>query len=174
MALNAAITLNYRQMSAGQNPPPKATLTVYNPNATAVAVTGIRLKFTDVLGGAVQVPANMPEPMMSPGQTTSVPALGSITFGPFPVVVASAASGPWLTGPVQRPLADPVPRQAAHKPQVQYFVGAVVYGSDNSINEASRSGLMVSFAILPPRYSQGGIAQFNGVNNANLVGALVG
>lgn len=175
MALTCQMTLDYSNCVAGQNPPPKATLQVYNPNASSVAVTGINIEYFDVNGVQMTtMPVGLSMPAMGPGQTVTVTTLASVFFGPFPIVLGSAASAnTFLASPAETPASQPLPRSLAHRPQQFFWVGATVLGSDSSINTAGRAGLLVSFTSVPPLYSQGGVAQFNGRNNANLIAAMV-
>lgn len=172
MALTCNMTLNVASCTAGQSPSPQATLQVYNPNAIAVAVTGIALTFTDTLGVPINVAANAPTPAMGPGQTVVAPPLGSINFGPFPIAVGSAANANSF---LAQPPADlsPINPQLAQPPLTQMFVGAVVYGSDGSSNLAGVAGLTVAFTAQPPVLYQGGSLQLNGANNL-VTGLIMG
>lgn len=171
MALVCNISLNYASYSAGQTPPPMATLTVYNPNASAVVVTGVEMSFLDVNGQAQRPCVNPPVPPIGVGQTVSVPSLSSLTFGPFPLVfgTAAAASSYDMVPPGSLP-SNP---QGAMKPQQRFFVGATVYGSDGSVNEAGRAGILISYTVSPPLGFQGGFAQFANPNNTALLAAGV-
>lgn len=162
MALSCQMSLNTPTYSAGASPSPQATLFVFNPNASPVAVTTVQLTFFDVLGNFVNAAVNAPMPAMGPGQTVVVPALGSLSFGPFPIAVGSGANGSSF-------LALPAAignSQLAEKDSYQLFVGAVVGGSDGSINTAGSAGLVVSYTAVPPLGTQGGTAQFNAPRNA--------
>ena len=175
MALTCQITTDKLQTSAGQNPPPMATLQVYNPNASSVSVTGIVIQYFDVNGVQMTtMPVGISTPAMGPGQTVTATTLASIYFGPFPIVLGSAASANTsLASPPASPANQPLPRSLAHPAQQFFWVGALVYASDGSVNVAGRAGVLMSFTSLPPLYTQGGVAQFNGVNNANLIAAMV-
>jgi hypothetical protein len=91
MALIANMTLSSGSMVAGQSPAPQATLTVYNPNASAVLVSGARVSISTASGQQTHA-GNAPTVPLIAGYST-VPALSSLTFGPFPVAIGSAASG---------------------------------------------------------------------------------
>lgn len=165
--------MNYRAYAAGMTPPPKATLTVYNPNASSVAVTGIALTFFDELGNPVNVAGRPPMPAMGPGQTVVVPTLSSITFGPFPIVIGSAANvNTFLAQPSAQPVEDPMPRQVAHRATQLVQIGGVVYGSDGSINTIVMDSVLVSSSTIPPRLFQGGASDFAAANNSCLVGVV--
>lgn len=173
MALTCQLSLNYRAYSAGMTPAPMMTLQVYNPNAAAIAVTGIAFQFYDTVGRPVNAPANLPVPAMGPGQTVVAPALSSIFFGPFPIVVGSGANAnQFLAAPQTTPNATPMPRQLGMREPAQYIIGAVVQGSDGSSNEAGRDSVLVTYASLPPRYSQGGVTDFVRPSNSSLVAAV--
>jgi hypothetical protein len=180
LSLTCNITLNVTTNTAGSTAAPNATgsspaamatLSVYNPNATAVAVTAIQMAFYNAVTGAAF--NSLVAPMMpaaSPGQTTVVPALSTIAFGPMPVAVGSAASMNSFYGQaiVGSPAANP---QMGQPPQTQILVGATVYGSDGSANEAGRAGLTISYNPTSPPTYQGGYLQFH--VPADLVTGLV-
>ena len=169
MALQANVSLNYGSMSAGQNPPPMATITVYNPNASAVVVTGIQVSARPEASLLVNSMAmNQMVPPTGPGQTVSVPALSSITFGPLPVNVGSAASNNPFQMVNQTGNLFPLNPQGSQPTPTRFLIGATVYGSDGSINEAGQVGVLVSGAVSPPVGFQGGPLQFNAQNNIAL------
>lgn len=172
MALQCQMAINSPSYSAGQTPPPAATLTIFNPNAVAVVVTGVELAFTDKLGQTVR-PVIQPSVVpIGPGQPTSVPALGTVTLGPFPMTFGSAAASSSFA--MVPPGAQPANVQGSQPPQVEINIGALVYASDGSVNVAGRARVLVSYTVSPPLGYQGGVAQFGGPNNANLVAAGVG
>lgn len=166
MALQANVTLNTSVYTAGQNPAPMATVTVYNPNASAVTVTSINMKarvFTDPnLNRLAMLPSLPPT---GPGMTTSVPSLSSITFGPFPIVLGSAANMNSFAAVNMSGNLNPVNPQGSQPPQTRVMIGALVYGSDGSANEAGEAGLLLSYASPPPVGYQGGVLQFDAPNN---------
>lgn len=166
MALQCNITLNRTVMDAGASPAPNATLTVYNPNASAVAVTSIQMTyFNGVTGLPINSAAAALTPAYGPGQVVVVPALSSITFGPMPVAVGSAASMNSFSGNGFSSGTVPFDTQAGHPPQTSILIGATVYASDGSANEAGRAGLFVSYSPPPPQAFQGGYLQFSAPNN---------
>lgn len=171
MALQCNVTVNYTAYQAGQTPPPMATLQVYNPNASAVAVTGIVLTYFDVLGNPIAAPTNAPMPAMGPGQTVVAPALSSITFGPFPVVFGSAANMNSFQETASVDVTANINSIVAQPPQTVVRVGATVSGSDGSVNTAGVAPIIVSYTAAPPPAFQGGFLQFS--NGRNLInGAL--
>jgi hypothetical protein len=166
MALQCNVTLSYTAYAAGQNPAPMATVQVYNPNASAVVVTSVNMKAYSLGDPRKQDLAMSPSvPPTGPGMTTSVPALSSITFGPFPIVVASAANVNSFQAVNQSGNLFPVNPQGSQPPQRTVMVGALVYGSDGSINEAGEVGLLVSYTSAPPVSYQGGFLNFSAPNN---------
>lgn len=174
MALNCQMTLNTLATSAGRTPAPQATLQVYNTGASSVAVTGIKMEYYDVNAVALRLCVAQSMPALGPGQTTVVPSLSSVFFGPFPIVIASASSvNASQAEPAARPPEDPFPRQLAHPANTFVWVGATVTGSDGTINTAARAGLLVGPAVNPPLYSQGGVVQFNGSSNSGLVAVVL-
>lgn len=149
-----------------------ATLFVYNPNAVAVVVTGVELVFKDKVGATVR-PVLQPSVVpIGVGQVTSVPALSSLTFGPFPMAFGSAAAA--SSYDMVPPGAQPGNPQGSQPPQVEIFIGALVYGSDGSVNVAGNTRVLVSYSVPPPLGFQGGFASFGAPNNANLIAAGVG
>ena len=169
MALQCNITLNYANYSAGQNPPPMATLSVYNPNAVAVTVTGMQLNaraLGDTPGHTSMYPGVMP---IGPGMTVTAAALSSINIGPFPVVLATAANANSFQAVNQTGNLNPINPQGSQPPQVTIVIGADVQGSDGSFNVAGTAALVVSYQSQPPLGFQGGfLALGNGNNLANL------
>lgn len=167
MALQCNITLNVSNYSAGQTPPPMATLTVYNPGAVAVVVTGVQLNVKPLLESGppnrvAMAPSVVP---IGPGMTTSVPPLSSINIGPFPIVVASAAAGNTYQQMGPTGSVTPVNAQGSQPLQSTLMIGADVSGSDGSANIAGQAGLLVSYANPPPPAFQGGYLQFASPNN---------
>lgn len=173
MSLQCQLTISRPSTSAGQSPAPMLLLQVYNPNASAVVVTGVQITFWDTEGRQlIQAPVVPPSPPYGPGVPTSVPTLDSILMGPFPVQVSSAANGnPFQMVP---PSSRPVNAQASQRLNTNLVIGALVTGSDGSVNEAGRVQLVISSWSKPPLRFQGGNAQFNGAQNSNLVAVGVG
>lgn len=167
MSLQCQMSLNVATYTAGQSPAPQATLQVYNPNASAVVVTGIALTFADAVTGAtINAAVNAPMPAMGPGATVVVPTLASITFGPFPIVVGNVGNGSlFLALPTGTSLRSPANIQLAQPIQFQLLVGAIVQGSDGSSNTAGVAPLMVAYSTPPPIGFQGGSLQLYAVNN---------
>lgn len=166
MALQCNMSLNVNTCVAGASPAPMATLTVYNPNASAVAVTAIQMVF---FNGKTGAPLNgavaQTMPAYGPGQVVVAPARSSITFGPMPIAIGLISGmnpfppGGFTTGSV------PFNAQAGQPPQASVLIGALVYGSDGSANDAGRVGLFVSYSPAPPQAFQGGYLQFSAPNN---------
>jgi hypothetical protein len=171
MSLNCAMTLNANSYSSGATPPPMATLTVYNPNAASVAVTGFAPQYFDVNGNILAAAIGQSMPAMGPGQTVVVPALGTLTFGPFPVVVATAANA----NPFQAVIrgSQPINPQLAMPTPVTVQVGGLVYGSDGSVNQVAMAPLIVASAFVPPVGQMGGSAQFNNPNNSGVLAVVI-
>ncbi len=149
-----------------------ATLQVYNPNASPVAVTGIQLQFFDSLNNPIQASANLPMLAMGPGQTVVAPARSSINFGPFPIVIGSAANIGSPTIPLTTPPTS-VNIELAEPQSAQLYLGATVYGSDGSINTAGRAAVFVSPTIGPIPLMSGGVLQFYNGSNL-LIGIMTG
>lgn len=167
MALQCQMTLNTPSCSIGQSPVPMATLVVYNPNAVAVAVTGIQV----TLFGPTQLPINAafnpPTPAMGPGQTTVAPAVSSINFGPFPIVVGSAGAISMPSPPSLNSAPMGGNPQVAEPPGTLLYVGATVMGSDGSVNEAGKVSLLLYPAVMQPFTLGGTLFLSNGQNMLN-------
>lgn len=168
MALSCQVSLNYSSYSAGQTPPPMATVFVYNPNAAPVSVTGIQVT-TSVVGttspNTNMIACEQSSPPVGPGMTTYVPANSSINIGPFPIAIGSAANVNPFQMVNQYGNLNPVNPQGALPPQFTVLIGAVVSGSDLSQSTAGTAPLLVSYTNAPPVGFQGGFLQFNGGNN---------
>lgn len=165
MSLQCNVTLSRSDYTAGQSPAPMATVTVYNPNASAVVVTSINMK-AHALGSTANALSMSPSvPPTGPGMTVSVPTLSSITFGPFPLAIGSAANVNSFAAVNQSGNLNPINPQGSQPPQTQVMVGALVYGSDGSVNEAGEAGLLLSYSSSPPLGYQGGDLNFAGPNN---------
>ncbi len=166
MALSCQVSLNYPAYSAGQTPAPMATVFVYNPNAVAVVVTSVQMSIAPAnnpLVNSLPIPPSVPPTGV--GMTTTVPALSSITIGPFPIVVSSAANVNSFQAVNQTGNLNPINPQGSQPPQSRLLVGAYVYGSDGTVNVAGVAPLLVSYAIPPPVGYQGGFLQFSAPNN---------
>lgn len=173
MSLQCQLTLSRLSTSVGQSPAPMLLLQVYNPNASAVVVTAVQVTFWDTVGQQLrQAPVANIAPPVGPGLPASVSALSSIYIGPFPMQVHSAA---FSAASNQTPPFSQPPNMQGSQPQVfNMVIGALVTGSDGSVNEAGRVQLRVAPAVKPYLHSQGGVAQFGGKRNSNLVAAVVG
>lgn len=172
MALNCKVDMDAYTCTAGQSPAPRATITVYNTGAAAVTVTGVQL-FGNVLGNtnrALSMPPSVPP--TGPGATISVPTLSSITFGPFPVVFGSAANVNPFAMVNQSGNSNPTNPQASQPATFVASIGATVYGSDSTVNDATPAAILVSHSFPPPVGSQGGFLNFSGSNN--FLGVLPG
>lgn len=168
MALNCSISLNTNAYAAGQNPPPQATLTVYNPNAVAVVVSSVQVTANQLGNTSLTLPIAPITVATGPGITTTVPALGSINLGPFPIVLASAAyagsANPAFFSPPGT--SNPTNPQGSQPPSYVAQIGALVYGSDGSVNQASYAGVTVSQMFNAPLGTAGGFLNFAGPQNA--------
>ena len=171
MALQAALSLNVSACVAGQTPPPMATLTVYNPNASAVTVTGIQITARAVGDNAINHTAMAPSlPPVGPNQNTTIAAASSQTFGPFPVAIGSAANANSFQAVNPSGSVIPTNPQGSQPPQTTFMIGGMVAGSDGSSNVICEAGLFVSYSTPPPLGFQGGFLNLAGPNNlANLV-----
>lgn len=172
MALSCQLSLSYRAYTAGQTPPPAASLFIYNPNAVAVTVTGLEMVYTDAQGNPQQPVVNASVPPLGPGQPTTIAALGTTTLGPFPICVGSV--GAESSFQMVPPGSLPSNPQRANRGLTNLMVAMRVYGSDGSVNLSGADRLFVSYTVAPPLGYQGGFAQFAAPNNVILVAAMVG
>ena len=169
MALNAQLSVNLPSVTAGQTS--HATLTVYNPNAVAVTVTGIELVWYDKMGVVVRPAVSPAVPPLGVGQPTSIAALGTQTFGPFALAVGSVAAASSFQ--MVPPSSLPALEKASAPPQLELWVGGLLYASDGSVNVISKARLLVSYTVAPPLGFQGGFAQFHAINNGCLLAAVL-
>jgi hypothetical protein len=170
MALQCQMSLNATAYQAGQSPSPMATLQVYNPNAVAVAVTGITLSVFNSANSPINAATNLATPAMGPGQVVVAPALSSITFGPFPVALGNAGALSAPSPPSYNSSPEGSNPQVAQPLQQQFFIGATVLGSDSSVNEAGRVALTLYSPVNLPA-SLGGV--LNLASGQNLLTGLV-
>lgn len=176
MALQCQLSLNYTSYTAGQNPPPMLTLTVYNPNASAVNVTGMEIyahAWFDVRSNHMAFLPGLPP--LGPGMTTLVPATSTITIGPMPMVFGTAANVNSFAAVNQAGNLNPINPQGSQPAQVTARIKATVYGSDGSVNIAGDVGLLISYSSAPPLAYQGGFFNFSAPNNfvaMSLMGVL--
>lgn len=166
MALQCAILLSQTATNAGQTPPVPFSIVVYNPNASPVTVTGVRV-FAQLLGqpGFSAPMANEPLVPIGPGQTTTVPPLGTITIGPMSGVLPSVGSSANAFQGVPMPGTQWTNTNPAEPPQVTAQISAYVYASDGSVNVAVPMGLTASGYLNPPQGYQGGYLNFAAPNN---------
>jgi hypothetical protein len=166
MALQCQMSLNGSSYSAGQTPIPSAFCTVYNPNASPIAVTGMRLTVQTTTDSSFnQVGANVPEIPLGPGQLTIVQPLTSIVIGPINLAGGSAANVNSFQAVNQVGNLNPVNPQPSQLPQQTFIIGAIVYASDGSVNQAGTVGALISYTSAPPKGYQGGFLNLAGPNN---------
>jgi hypothetical protein len=166
VSVNVSVNVSSYAYQAGQNPPPTVTLVVANPNATAVMVTGVQIVPTIVgqTGQALSIAPILPA--LGPGQNVTVPALGSLNLGPFPIVFASAANVNQFQMVNQVGNLNPVNPQLAELATYSISIGAIVSVSDGSNNTAVPAVLTVSPPSQPPLGTQGGFEIFSVSTNA--------
>lgn len=165
MALNCKADLNTFVYAVGQTPPPQVTITVYNTGAASVTVTGIQVSAHVVGSTQEALPISFPLPPTGPGMTVTVPTLSSITFGPFPVTLGSAANVNPFQMVNQSGNLNPINPQPSQPPNYTVAIGGIVYGSDFSVNVIDPAALNVSHGFPPPAGFQGGFLNFAGPNN---------
>lgn len=156
MALVCSVVLSATSYSAGHTPPPSASILCYNPGASTVVVTGVGL-YGRVFGSSTPgnpVPMGNALPPYGPGAPVSVAAASTATVGPFPITVGSAAAG---IGGVSQP---------SQPADFILMVGATVFGSDGSRNEAGEAGMTVSYSLRPRINTQGGQLIFSQPSNS--------
>ena len=185
MALNCQVILGNTSGAAGRSPPCTANILVFNPNAAAVIVTNAAMTFamlgaTGITQGGAGLAYSPSVPPIGPGQALTVPANGSITVGPFYVVIPSVAAANGFQ------TINPMPGAAVPsldfdgegfdsygpgggQPQFTILVGATVYGSDGSVNTAGTAPYFVDVNVPPPPGFNGGFAQFGAPTNSSLL-----
>ena len=140
MALQCQVTLNYASMTAGQTPAPQATLTVYNPNASAVLVTGANI-YAQTLSGQRATSINPPTVPLIAGQST-VPALSSLTFGPFAITIASLANSNTFQAIIPSGGQTPLNPQATPPPPMNWQGGPLQFSAPNNLALGLVSGVL--------------------------------
>lgn len=165
MALQCQLSFNAASCTAGCSPPPQLYLSVYNPNAVAVTVTGVQVYTRDISGNMTRAPAGNVSFPVGPGQPTTIAALGTQILGPVAFAVSSAANASSFQNVAQVSGSATPNDQLSQSPQSIVVAAATVLGSDGSSNEAGTAGLLVSYTQVPAAGSQGGfLAYFNGTN----------
>lgn len=175
MPLTAAVVLNTHAMTAGQNPPPYASLLVANAGATALVVTNVQMRFRTLNDAAINhATGYVPQAPIAPGQTVVVPAGGSITMGPMAITPGSPAGGQnYQTVNASTNAGAPANPQGAMPLQFILIVDALVYASDGTIATAAPDGVTVTYTNQPALGSSGGFLQFAQPTNF-LTGLLFG
>jgi hypothetical protein len=164
MALQCALNFVSSTYTAGATPPPQLSMTLFNPNAFAVLVLGVRIYTKDPSGALSQSPYGEVSWPVGPGSNVTVPALGTLLMGPVAFTVGSAANanGAQYVSQVAGQATLP---QSAEPPQRTVLAAATVAASDGSLNEATPAALVVSYTSQPPALSQGGsLTYFNQTN----------
>jgi hypothetical protein len=165
MPLTCSVSLNSNVYSAGQNPAPQATLTVYNPGASPVTVTSVQMTCQIAGTGQVSNVCLPGVPPIGPGMAVTVPALSSINIGPWPIAVVSAANVNSFQAVNQVDDLTPINPQPSQPANALIQCFATVMGSDGSINVSSPGGFTLSYQSQPPLGYQGGFLNFAGPNN---------
>lgn len=176
MPVNAALSFSRGFCDAGCTPPPQLLLTVYNPNAVALQITGVRIYTRDIAGNVTRAPMMEISVPTGPGQDFIVPALGTIRIGPMSFVVPANGNASSFQAVQQTIGALPVNTQSiqpSQRPQNLIMASATVYASDGSVNEASQAGLTVSYVQGVAGGSQGGFFTYQQGSNF-LTGILLG
>jgi hypothetical protein len=164
MAITAQVNLSFTSYPAGFTPPPLATLTVANTGAAAVAIVGTKF-YATIVGASAPSFTSIATPVLptGPGQNLTVPAAGSLSLGPFPIVMPSAANN--------NPAASIPPSAAPQNPQISQpipfsvTIGCDVLTSDGTTTTAQGAFLLVSGTSQPPQGNYGGFLQFYIANN---------
>ncbi len=156
MALVCSVVLSTGSYAAGATPPPTASIVCGNSGASAVVVTGVQLSGRVFGSSTPGNPVSMGNalPPYGPGAPVVVAAGGSASVGPFPVTVGNVAAG---VGGVSQP---------SQPADFILMVGAMVFGSDGSRNEAGEAGMLVSYSVRPRAGTQGGQFLFSRASNA--------
>ncbi len=169
MPLNCQFTIDPTAITDGQQVPiVTIALTVSNPGATAVAVTGVDVHFSDRSVNQVRpglAPLALP---MGQNQSNIIQAGATVMFGPFPIAIWS--SGKLNVSAMIRP--DSSPLSTSGSPQYPVLVGGIVYGSDGTANVASPSRLLISLSSAPARAYVGGNADFSSAGDSALLAAV--
>lgn len=167
MPLNCQV---YAFPSAQSGDQPVAVfVTATNPSTTTpIAITGGAV-FASQLGNGPALPCALPMLPLGPGMPTVVAAGATILVGPVQLVVYSNGAANPYQNPGStfdsQPSASRGEPTGNHYPQFTVLVGATLYGSDGSINQAGTAPILVDVVVPPPLGFQGGFLHLSAPNN---------
>lgn len=177
MPLQCQVVLNPSARSGEQ--PVTVALIVYNPSATTpIAITGGALSVSQ-LGDGSEVSCALPMLPIGPGMPTVVAAGATILVGPMTLVLHSNAASNSFQTVDSSPPVNPQPSDSRlsgsnEYPQFTVLVGATLYGSDGSINQAGTAPVLVDVVVTPPLGFQGGFLHLHAPNNlANFIAGVI-
>lgn len=152
-------------------------VTATNPSTTTpIAITGGSVSVTQLSNGA-DVPCALPMLPLGPGMPTVVAAGATILIGPMPIVIYNGAANNSYQNPVansgSQPSASWGGPTSNRYPQFTAVIGATLYGSDGSINQAGTAPVLIDVVAPPPLGYQGGALHFSAPNNL-VTGLLAG
>lgn len=158
----------YPSATSGDRPVTVAVVATNPSPTTSIAITGGALSITQLRDGS-DVSCALPMLPLGPGMSTVVAAGASVLIGPMPLVVHSNSASNSFQNPSS--LIDSQPSDArgeptgSHYPQFTVLVGATLYGSDGSINQAGTAPILVDVIAPPPLGFQGGFLHLSAPNN---------
>lgn len=179
MPLNCQVFVNPSSTPAEQ--PVSVFLTITNPGAATIAITGGDLEVTQ-LGNGSDVSCARPLLPLGPGMQTVINPGATVLAGPVMIVLHSpSASNSYQTvSPTGAPAVDVQPSGSRggatgnHYPEFTVLVGATVYGSDGSVNVAGKAPILVDVVAPPPVGLQGGFLDLaRGSNLANYLAGVL-
>lgn len=175
MPLQCQVFVSPSSQSGDQ--PVMVAITATNPSTTTpIVVTGGSVSARQ-LGDGPALSCTLPILPLGPGMNTVVAAGATILIGPMPLVVYNGAANNSYQNPVansgSQPSASWGGPTSNRYPQFTTIIGATLYGSDGSINQAGTAPVLIDVVSPPPLGYQGGFLHFSAPNNL-ITGLLAG
>lgn len=178
MPLQCQVVLNPSARSGEQ--PIAVALLVYNPSTTTPIVITGGVMSVEQLGNGTSVPCALPMLPIGPGMPVVVAAGATVLVGPMTLVLHSNAAANSFQTVDANPPVNPQPSDSRggatslHYPQYTALIGATLYGSDGSINQAGKAPVFVDVVATPPPGYQGGYLHLHEPKNlANFIAGVI-
>lgn len=178
MPLQCQVVLGPSARSGEQ--PVTVAIVAYNPSPTTpIAITG-GVMSVEQLGNGTAVPCALPMLPIGPGMPVVVAAGATALVGPVTLVLHSNSAANSFQTVDANPPVNPQPsdsrggQRSLHYPQYTALIGATLYGSDGSINQAGTAPVFVDVVVTPPQGYQGGYLHLSEPKNlANLLTGVI-
>lgn len=158
----------YPSAAGGEQPVTVAVIATNPSPTTPIVISGGSVSVTQLRDGT-DVSCAKPMLPLGPGMPTVVAPGATVLVGPAQLAVHSNSAANSFQNPSS--LIDSQPSDARgeptgnHYPQFTVLVGATLYGSDGSINQAGTAPLLVDVVAPPPLGFQGGFLHLSAPNN---------